>query len=254
MKKRHEGNIPVIILSVFGILVLTLCISFVYLSLNGSDYTQEYSQKIESKEIRNPINEFALEFLKPSDEIPSGAEVIKIETEEGEKYIIIQANLEGFDAKDIEKELVSYSAVILKIYNLHEIPFFGIRPKIQVVIDNRSYNIEVRKGNIIIREGTIAKPDITLRTTYEEIFKMIENNNYAFESLESGRTSIEFVANKFILFAKGYLTLYNEFNKRESTSFMDNSSAKKTEANESANQIRDYIYNSSNLTSDNNSQ
>ena len=208
--KRGEANVPVIVLSVFALVTIGLVASFVYMSLNGHDYSSEYNKKIESGEIQNPVEEFALEFSE--GETSEGAQVIKIQTEEGEKHIIIQANLGDLNTADIEKELVTYGAVVLKLYNLHKIPFIGTTPKVQIYVDNKSYYAEITKGNIIIKDGKANKEDIAIRTTHEEIFKMIEDSSYAGESLSSGKTSIEMVANKFVLFAKGYLTLYNEFN------------------------------------------
>jgi len=212
MKKRgqKELNVPAIVLSVVGGIALILIISFVYMSLNGKNYTETYNQKIESGKIQNPISRFGLMF-SDSQEIPQGAKVIKIQTEQGEKHIIIQADLGDFDISEVEKELVNYGAIVLKLYNLHEVPFTGITPKVQIYIDGNAYYIEITKGNIIIKDGETQKPDIIIRTTHEEIFKIIEDNKYAKESISSGKTSIEQVANKAVLFSKGYLTLYEEF-------------------------------------------
>lgn len=210
--KGGELNIPVIVLSVIGVSTLVLAISFVYMSLNGPNYTKTYTEKIQKGEIQNPISRFGLMF-SDSQEIPEGAKVIKIQTEQGEKHIIIQADLGDFDISEVEKELVNYGAIILKLYNLHEVPFTGITPKVQIYIDENAYYIEITKGNIIIKDGETQKPDIIIRTTHEEIFKMIEDNKYAKESISSGKTSIEQVANKVVLFSKGYLDLYQEFSK-----------------------------------------
>ncbi|MDO8528304.1 MAG: hypothetical protein Q7S06_00215 [Nanoarchaeota archaeon] len=212
-KKKGVVNFPVIILSVFGAFALILLISFIYLSAHGKDYTTNYAERVQSGEIRNPISEFGLLFSSsPTKEIPEGAEVIRIQTEDGEKLIIIEGDILGeLNVADIETKLVNYASVVLKLYNLHNIPFTRITPKVQIYIDNAAYNLEVRKGNIIIEKGEAKNPDIIIRTTTEEIFKMIETNGYAKESISSGRTSIEMVAGKIILFSKGYLTLYNEF-------------------------------------------
>jgi hypothetical protein len=210
-KEKKELNLPVVILSVFGAFTLILIISFIYMSVNGPNYTSDYLQKIQTGEIKNPIQEFALMFSEDIQEIPEDANVLKIQTDEGEKLIIVQAEMEDIDISDIEKELVNYGAVILKLYNLHSIPFTNINPEIQINIDENIYFLEIIKGDIFLSDGEIQNPDIILRTTNEEIFKMIENEDYAEESISLGKTSIELVANKFILFSKGYLNLYNEF-------------------------------------------
>ncbi len=211
-KEKRVLNIPGIILSIFGACTIILAILFIYFSVHGKDYTNIYIEKIGKGEIKNPITEFALIFSdKDSEEISEeNGNVIKIKTEEGEKLIIIRSNIEGVDTSQIKEKLVEYTSVVLKLYNLHEIPFTSITPKIQIYIDKDAYYIEITKGNIIIKDGEISKKDIIIRTTHEEIFKMIENESYVEESFSSGKTSIELVANKATLFSKGYLSLYKD--------------------------------------------
>ena len=200
MKKRaqKELNVPAIVLSVVGAVAVILVVSFVYMSLNGKNYTQEYNQRIENGEIQNPVTEFQL-----SDNVQ-------------ENKIIIENNLLGtLNTSEIKKGLVKYASIVLKLYNLHNIPFTSITPKIQVYVDEDVYNLEIKDGVIIIREGEIQEMDIIIRTTNEEALKITENGNYAVASVSSGKTTIEFVASKFILFSKGYSTLYQELNKQE---------------------------------------
>ncbi|MEK6913856.1 MAG: hypothetical protein AABW47_04275 [Nanoarchaeota archaeon] len=212
-KEKRVMNVPAMVLLTIGGIVLILIFSFFYLSVNGKNYTSIYTQKLQSGEIKNPITEFQLIFSKSSsEEIPTGSQVITIPTEDGEKRIIIQADLGNLDVSSIQKELVNYLSIVLKLYNLHEIPFTSITPKVQVEIDENIYYAEISKGNIIIKEGKAEKPDITIKTTNEEVFKIIENKDYAQESIASGNTNIEVTKDYFVLFSKGYLKLYNEFN------------------------------------------
>ncbi len=209
-------NLPAIILSIFGAFVLILAILFVYFSINGPNYTSTYNEKIQKGEIKNPITEFGLIFSEEgSEELEENDKVIKINTEEGEKLIIIKTGIEGVDISKIEEKIVEYVSVVLKLYNLHNIPFTTITPKIQLYIDENAYYAEITKGNIIVKDGETNKKDIIIRTTHEEIFKMIEDENYAEESLSSGKTSIELIANKVILFSKGYLSLYEDLSKNK---------------------------------------
>jgi len=196
-KKRGEANVPLIIISVFGGITLILIIAFVYMSLYGPNYTETYNQKIQSGEIQNPITEFQL-----SNDVQKNK-------------ILIENNLLGtLNTSEIKKGLIKYASVILQLYNLHNIPFTQITPKIQVYIGQDAYNVEVTEGTIIIKEGEIQDADIIIRTTNEEALKISENGNYAKGSVSSGKTTIEFVASKIILFAKGYSTLYQELNKQ----------------------------------------
>ena len=212
-KEKRVMNVPAMVLLTIGGIVLILIFSFFYLSVNGKNYTSIYTQKLQSGEIKNPITEFQLMFSESSsEEIPAGSQVITLPTEDGEKRIIIQADLGDFDVSSIQKELVNYLSIVLKLYNLHEIPFTSITPKVQVEIDENIYYAEISEGNIIIKEGKAENPEITIKTTNEEVFKIIENKDYAQESIASGNTNIEVTKDYFVLFSKGYLKLYNEFN------------------------------------------
>lgn len=193
-KEKRVLNIPVIVLSSLGGVALMLLIFFIYMSMNGKNYTPDYNQKIQSGEIQNPITEFSL-----------------FQTS-GESIMIEQSILEKLNNSNVQQGLIKYSSVILKLYNLHNIPFTSITPKILIYIDNQAYNVEIKEGNIFIMPGEIQNEDIILITTSEEILKMSDNSNYAKDSVSSGKTSIEFTAGKIILFAKGYLSLYKELN------------------------------------------
>jgi len=212
MKKRVL-NLPAIILSVFGIFTLGLLLSFIYLSVNGRDYSNVYIEKILSGEIKNPILEFQLSLSgeEPEDYIEQGYEIIKIDEE---KSIIIKIQGIGdLNVSDIKKEIINYASITSKVYNLHAIPFTKNIPKIQVYINGDPYYVKISKGNIIIEEGITKDKDIIIRTTYDELLKMIEDKNYLKESVSSGETTIEITKSKVILFSKGYLTLYKEFAK-----------------------------------------
>ncbi|MEK6826913.1 MAG: hypothetical protein AABX99_00315 [Nanoarchaeota archaeon] len=198
MKEKKEMNVPAVVLSVLGIATLLFAASFVYFSLNGKNYTSTYEQKLQSGEIKNPINEFALD----SANFSIG----------GNKSLIIDEKILGdLNKSIIQESLINYASVILKLYNLHNIPFTSINPKVQVTIDSDSYYVEIVKGNIIIETGQIRNPDAKISTTREEILKIANNNDYATDSISSGETNIELTANKLVLFSKGYWGLYKEF-------------------------------------------
>ncbi|MDD5012206.1 MAG: hypothetical protein PHQ66_00975 [Candidatus Nanoarchaeia archaeon] len=97
----------------------------------------------------------------------------------------------------------------LQLQDIHEVPFADKTPKIQLYITEdiyfvNAYYIEIVKGDVIIHDGESDKEDIIIRTTRDEIMKMVENNDYAEESFLSGRTEIEEVGEDFVLFSKGY--------------------------------------------------
>lgn len=198
MNEKKEMNVPVVVLSALGIITLVFVASFVYFSLNGKNYTPVYEQKLQSGEIKNPISEFSLN----SNNFSIG---------ENKSLVIDNNILSDVNKSLIQESLINYASVILKLYNLHNIPFTSINPKVQVTIDSDSYYVEIVKGNIIIETGQISKPDITITTTRDEILKIADNNDYAKDSISSGKTNIELTANKLVLFSKGYLGLYKEF-------------------------------------------
>ena len=196
--KKGQTNLPAIVLSILGGITLIITLSFVYMSINGPNHSNEYYQKIESGEIKNPVQEYSLS-IEEND----------LQNTE-ERKIIIEANLSEIDSVDIKKELINYGTIVLKLYNLHNIPFTSQTPKIQIDIGDISYYLEVINGKIILKDGKAVEPDLKITTTEEELFKIIENSNYAEESLSSGRTTIEPVASDFVLFSKGYLELAKE--------------------------------------------
>ena len=189
MNKDGEINLPVLILSVFGLFTLGLGVSFVYFSINGQDYSNLYSERILSGEIKNPLSEFSI--------IERDGVEIKIN--------------EGLNLTNVEEEMLSYALVELKLYNLHDIPFTSQNPKIEVEIGSNIYSVQVIDGEIEIDSGEINKEDIIIKTTQDEIVKMVNNESYARESFSSGESNVELAANKFILFSKGYTSLYEEF-------------------------------------------
>jgi len=175
MKEKKELNVPVIMLFIFGLVVFMLVASFIYLSMNGLDYTEEYLE--ETEEIKN----------------------------KSELEIIDGVNLSGS-----QEEIVREMAIILKLYNLHEIPYTSTTPKIQTTIDENYYWIEIKKGDILIKKEAFTEVDITIKTSSEEITKMKKDEDYVTKSITLRRTKIEKVASDFVLFSKGYFDLYRK--------------------------------------------
>ena len=217
MEKR-VANTPGIILSVFGAIAVIAILGFLYQSFFGPNYNSVYEQKINNGEIKNPISQFSLWNVTPpqnsgnTTENNSGSRVIGINTREGNKTITISGSPLGpmnLGSSQIEEDLLNYTSVMLKLYNLHNVPYTSNTPKIQVYIDGSGYSIEISGGDINVNPGTISSPDIIMRTTSSEIIKMISGNGYTLQdSIASGKTTIQPVASQFILFSKGYLSLY----------------------------------------------
>jgi len=202
-KKPGKKFVKILLVFVLVVAVIGLASSFVYQALNTIDYTKTYEERMEKEEIINPVEKYSLVF-----------EEIEIEDILNMGDFEEMANLlPNISLEDIEKEFIYYAAVKLKLYNLQEIPFTSIRPVIQIQIDERNYFVEISAGEIFVKKGIVESPDINLKISYEELFKMAGDEAYISESFGSGKSEIKIVANKFILFSKGYLNLYQELEK-----------------------------------------
>ncbi|MBW6442704.1 hypothetical protein K0A97_02890 [Patescibacteria group bacterium] len=208
-KEPKKKSIVLISFLILVILVILLISLFVYQVLNIKDYSEVYEQRIATGEIVDPITKYGLLFQNMNDVWEVGRDLI-VNTLLGDKRIILEKNFPDINLEDLEKEFIEYAAIKLKLYNLQEIPFTSIKPKIQIIVDQRDYFIEVSKGELFVSRGFIDNPDLTLRTSYEEIFKMINNEDYIQESFSSGKSTFELTDNYFVLFSKGYLNLYKE--------------------------------------------
>lgn len=182
----------VIALIIFIIILLGVAGYFIYLYLSGHSFGS------------NNLSGTSSEYNSPN------YEMINIPTSAGNKTILIESNITNYSISDIEKSLANYSSIILKLYSLHNIPLTSITPKIQSYLDNNSYFMEVSNGDIIISEGNITNPDITIATTSQELSNILENGTSVGSALSSGSIKIDAEANQFTLASKGYLTLFNE--------------------------------------------
>ncbi len=119
----------------------------------------------------------------------------------------------GVYSEHAQKGVIKSLITSLKLYSVHEIPYLGTTPKIQIYIkDNESfvnaYYLEIIKGDVMIKDGETAEKDIIIRTTEEEIQKVINDNNYMEESLSSGKTTVEKATSDLELFTKGYPDIF----------------------------------------------
>ena len=83
---KQPMDVPAITLSILGAITLILVISFVFMSVNGKDYSNVYLEKKAAGEITNPSMRFSL----AQNDTGSGERVIHVETEDGIKTIIIK--------------------------------------------------------------------------------------------------------------------------------------------------------------------
>ena len=105
---------------------------------------------------------------------------------------------------------VYYLLVSIKAYNLHNPPLSSSTPKMNIYVDNLTYNAEIVNGQIKIYNGETSNQDINIKTTREEAVKMLRSKDYVSVSFQQGLSSIDKVAGQSTLFSKGYLNLYTE--------------------------------------------
>lgn len=108
-----------------------------------------------------------------------------------------------------DENFVFYLLYNLKAYNLHNPPLSSNYPKIEIRVEDSVYNSAIKKGMIEVAKGEITDKDIVIRTTKEEAVKMMRDKNYVTQSFSDGKSEIELIASKVMLFAKGYLNFYN---------------------------------------------
>ena len=177
MKKRGMswGKIFGIVLLVF-LLVGGALSYFAYSLFVGKNYDKIYSDRVVSGELISPMGN-----------------------------LTVDEAVEEFD-----EDFVYYLMYNIKAYNLHKSPLSGETAKLEFQIDDVVYNSEIIVGEIYVGKEAISDEDAIIRTTTLEAVKMVENREYIEESFKSGLSEIELVESNSVLFAKGYLSIYEE--------------------------------------------
>lgn len=125
------------------------------------------------------------------------------------------------DSQAVEKfdeSFVTYLLYSIKAHTfLHNPPLSKELPEIIVYVDELVYNSFVEDGIVKVGKGEIESPDIKIRTTKLEAVNMLRNKDYVKESFNSGKSGVELVAGKAVLFSKGYLNFYSELNGKSVT-------------------------------------
>lgn len=169
------------VLIAFLMLLLAFSGIYAYYILIGPDYSEKYENQLQNGSIKNPTQ--------------------SLEEEEA---------VETFN-----ESFVFYILFNIKAYNLHSPPFSSEKPRIEFQVDNKTFNAEIDKGEILVYSGRIEKEDIRILTTAEEGVKMTNDKNYISESFSQEKSIIELVAGKTKLASKGYLKIYKELTEND---------------------------------------
>jgi hypothetical protein len=158
------------------LIILLLVFAFLYFSLVVVDYSYKYREYDKSGKLLNPV--------------------LKLSTEEA--------------VKEFNEDFVYYLLYQMQFYNLRSNALTRDTPKILIYADEDIYSAEIDNGEIIIDKDKIDKPDVIIRTGKLEGVLMLQDSNYIVESFNFGRSKMELVADKSILFSKGYLKIYSK--------------------------------------------
>mgnify|MGYP001592428192 CR=1 FL=1 len=107
-----------------------------------------------------------------------------------------------------DEKFVSYLLYAIDADSLHTPPLSSETPKIKFEIENEIFEAEIIEGRIIVKKAGSSDEDIIIKTSKIEAVKMLRDVNYVQESFKSGKSSVEITAGNAELFAKGYLTIY----------------------------------------------
>ena len=172
--KRRKLNRVFLITSI--ILILFLILGALYYSFNLR--SERFEKSGTSKKIVNPVSGLSLEDA-----------------------------IHGFNV-----QYLNYLLISLDAGKLHSPPFSSDTPKIEFFVEDEIYSVEIIDGRISINEGGINDNDLAIRTTREEIIKMMLDKGYVLKSFDEGLSNVELIANSIELISKGYLRLYQNLN------------------------------------------
>ena len=158
------------------LVVVLLVAGFLYFALVGFDYSSKYNGYGSSGALVNPVSQLS--------------------TEEA------VAKFNG--------DFIYYMLFQLEFYNLRSNILTGDKPRVLIYAGDDFYSAEINKGVINVDKKLIDNPDVIIRTTKLEGVLMLQDSNYIVKSFNSGKSSIELVAGKASLFAKGYLKIYSK--------------------------------------------
>jgi len=114
--------------------------------------------------------------------------------------------------QQFNESFVNYLLYNIGAGGLHNPPLSGDQPLMWVIVGEDSYNAVVDSGNIVVQKGDPRNADVVIKTTKKEAIKMIKDKSYIKESFAAGLSSIDLLAAKATLFAKGYFNIYNKIN------------------------------------------
>ncbi len=115
---------------------------------------------------------------------------------------------------EVNESIINYILYSLEANKLHNPPLSPNTPKIEVLVDQTTFNSEIIKGRVLTKKGNSDKEDIQIYMSRQAIINFLNSSNSLSvieKSIDSGETRLELVAGYPTLFSKGYLNLYKKF-------------------------------------------
>ena len=105
---------------------------------------------------------------------------------------------------------IFYLLYKLHVYDLHTPPLSSDTPRLMIDLGDAQYGVEIVRGVISVTPGAIGAPDITIYSSKDEVIGMLRNEARVKASFDSGKSSFKPHVGKALLFAKGYLHVYEQ--------------------------------------------
>jgi len=157
--------------------------------------------------LREPVNQITIE--NPLKNI-----VFSNTNEAGEvnKEAAIEQGITEFN-----KDYIIYLLASLGTNNLHK-SYAGHGPaKINLIIDDETWNAQINKG-LSVNPQAIQDPDLIIKMSKQTAVEALLSSNiqgYLKSSVGNGNTKLELVAGKIELASKGYLSMYSQLTGEE---------------------------------------
>ncbi|MAG07190.1 hypothetical protein CMI46_00015 [Candidatus Pacearchaeota archaeon] len=119
---------------------------------------------------------------------------------------------ENLDSLEIDAGVVGYTLAQFQVNNLRNVPLTKNTPKMEITIDGVVYVVEVESGQILSSQSSTDEEDLRISMTREDVINILDESNDATTEIQKavneGTITVETVAGKPELLAKGYLGLY----------------------------------------------
>ena len=118
---------------------------------------------------------------------------------------------------EFDENYVNFILASLGVGKLHKSLIGFGNPLIEIVLDEDTWSSEINNG-LITRKGSLEKEDLRISLSKQEAVKALLSPNiqeFMKNSVRSGNTQIELIANKVELSSKGYISMYQDLTGEE---------------------------------------